>query len=445
MYEKKYSKSEILKVVEDEDVKIIRLQFTDIFGAYKNATITKGELTKALNNECMFDGSSIEGFARIEESDMYLYPDLDTFMMYPWDNKICKTARLICDVYDSDKKPFSGDPRKILKNQIDRAKRLGFDFQVGAECEFFLFETDENGNPTTKTIDKGGYFELGPSDKGELARHEISLMLEKAGFEIEAAHHECAPGQHEIDFKYGNALLVADSIMTFKLAVKSIADSHNLYATFMPKPLNNEAGSGMHVNMSLNREGKNVFYDADDTEGLSEIAYNFIAGVMYHAKGITGITNPIINSYKRLVPGFEAPVHIAWSAKNRSPLIRIPAARGKGTRIELRNPDSSSNPYLVLAICLAAGLDGIEKNMIPPEPIDSNIFKLTDDEREAMGLRSIPDNLNTAIKEMKKDNLIFGVLGEQVFKKYLIQKQNEWNAYRDIVTQWELDNYLNIF
>lgn len=443
MYGKKYTKDEIIDIVKKEDIRIIRLQFTDIFGAYKNVAITQSQLNKALNNECMFDGSSIEGFARIEESDMYLYPALDTFMIYPWDDDICKTARIICDVHSANKNEFEGDPRKILKNQLEKAKKMGFEFQVGSECEFFIFHNDENGNPTTKTLDKGGYFELGPNDRGERARHEITLMLEKAGFEVEASHHECAPGQHEIDFKYGEALSVADSIMTFKLAVKSIADLHNLYATFMPKPLNNEAGSGMHVNMSLKRDGKNVFYDKNSTDGLSKIAYNFIAGIMYHAKGLTGITNPIVNSYKRLIPGFEAPVHIAWSAKNRSPLIRIPAARGEGTRIELRNPDSASNPYLVLAICLAAGLDGIKKEMIPQPPVDSNIFKMTEDEREAMGIESIPDSLNTAIREMKKDSLIYSTLGDEVFKKYIYQKQLEWDTYRNIVSQWEIDNYLS--
>ena len=438
----KYTKEDIIRIVEEEDIRFIRLQFTDIFGACKNVAITKSQLQKALANKVMFDGSSIEGFVRIEESDMQLYPDLDTFMIYPWQQSPGKVARIICDVYKPDGTPFEGDPRHILKKTLSEAAKMGLSFNVGPECEFFLFQTDEKGEPTTKTIDNGSYFELGPVDKGEEARREICLMLEDMGFEIEASHHECAPGQHEIDFKYSEALAAADNIMTFKLAVKSIADKHGLHATFMPKPLFSEAGSGMHINMSLCREGENTFYNPEDKNGLSEMAYHFIAGIIEHAKGMTAITNPIVNSYKRLVPGYEAPVYIAWSAQNRSPLVRIPSARGMGTRIELRNPDPSANPYLVLAVCLAAGLDGIKRELTPPPSTDSNVFKLTDDEKEAMGIENIPDNLDRAVRAMKKDSLICRTLGNHAFMKYVAYKQAEWNEYRNVVTAWEIENYL---
>lgn len=437
-----YSKEDILSIVDKEDIRFIRLQFTDIFGSCKNVAITRSQLEKALDNKCMFDGSSIEGFVRIEESDMYLYPDYSTFMMYPWSPEPGKVARIICDVYKPDGTPFDGDPRYILKNIISEAAEMGYTFNVGPECEFFLFQTDNDGNPTTKTIDQGGYFELGPVDRGEEARRDICITLEEMGFEIEASHHECAPGQHEIDFKYDEAMNAADNIMSFKLAVKSIADKHGLHATFMPKPIYGIAGSGMHINMSLCKDGKNAFYDKDDENGLSKIAYNFIAGVMLHAKAMTGITNPIVNSYKRLVPGFEAPVHIAWSAKNRSPLLRIPAARGEGTRIELRNPDPSANPYLALAVCLAAGLDGIKRNLTPPPQIDSNVFKMTESERESKGIENIPQNLAKAIRAMKKDSIINKTLGNHAFEKYITYKEAEWRSYRNQITKWEIDQYL---
>ena len=329
-------------------------------------------------------------------------------------------------------------PEAFCAASLAEAAKMGFTFNVGPECEFFLFQTDDEGYPTTTTIDHGSYFELGPVDRGEDARRDICLTLEDMGFEIEASHHECAPGQHEIDFKYSEALTAADNIMTFKLAVKSIAERHKLHATFMPKPLFNEAGSGMHINMSLCRDGENVFADPGDPNGLSKIAYHFIAGIMDHAKGMTAITNPIVNSYKRLVPGYEAPVYIAWSAQNRSPLVRVPAARGAGTRIELRNPDPSANPYLVLAVCLAAGLDGIKRELMPPASTDSNVFKLTDDEREAMGIENIPDNLDRAVRAMKKDSLIHRTLGSHAFMKYVAYKQKEWNQYRNVVTEWEI-------
>ncbi len=437
----KYTKEDIIRIVNEENIRFIRLQFTDIAGALKNVAITKSQLIKALDNQCMFDGSSIEGFVRIEESDMYLVPDIDTFVIYPW-KTVAKTARLICDVYRPDGHPFAGDPRSVLRKVLKDAEDMGFTFNVGPECEFFLFEKDENGFATTITRDRGSYFEMGPVDLGEVARSEICLALEDMGYVIEASHHEVGHGQHEVDFKYGNALKAADDIVTFKLAVKSIANQHNLYATFMPKPLYGEAGSGMHINMSLSKDGKNIFNDPNGLNGLSKTAYSFIAGLLEHCKGMTAITNPLVNSYKRLIPGFEAPVYIAWSAENRSPLVRIPASRGEGTRIELRNPDPSANPYLVLALCLAAGLDGIKRGLTPPDPVDGNIFQYTEDELEEMGIEKIPYSLKAAISSMKKDKLVRETLGEHIFKTYISHKTHEWDEYSMMVTRWEIERYL---
>lgn len=442
---KRYSKKDIMELVRDEDVEFIRLQFTDMFGTFKNMAITASQLERALDNECMFDGSSIEGFARIEESDMYLYPDPDTLEIFPWRPQQGKVARMICDVYRPDKKPFEGDPRYILKCALGEAARLGYRFEVGPECEFFLFHTDENGMPTTLTHEQAGYFDLGPLDLGENARRDIVLTLEDMGFVIEASHHEVAPAQHEIDFKYDEALTTADNIMTFKLAVKTIAKRHGLHATFMPKPRFGVNGSGMHINMSLSREGKNVFADPEDVLGLSRTAYYFIGGIMKHMKGMAAITNPLVNSYKRLVPGYEAPVYLAWSATNRSPLIRIPAARGEGTRIELRCPDPSANPYLALAVCLRAGLDGIVNQILPPQSVDCNIFSMSEEERKAKGIEAIPGTLIEAVYELEKDEFIQEALGRHVSRKYIRAKKQEWADYRAQVTEWEIGQYLNRF
>lgn len=438
----KYTKQDVIRLVQEEDVEFIRLQFTDMFGILKNVAITASQLEKALDNKCMFDGSSIEGFVRIEESDMYLYPDLDTLEIFPWRPQQGKVARLICDVYRPNGTPYEGDPRYILKKVLKEAEELGYSFDVGPECEFFLFHTDNEGNPTTITHEKAGYFDLGPLDLGENARRDMVLNLEEMGFEIEASHHEVAPAQHEIDFKYADALKTADNIMTFKLTVKSIAKRHGLHATFMPKPKFGINGSGMHTNMSLSRNGHNIFANPNDELGLSEEAYQFIAGIMEHIKGMTLITNPIVNSYKRLVPGYEAPVYIAWSAKNRSPLIRIPATRGEGTRVELRSPDPSANPYLVLAVCLAAGLDGIKRKLAPVQSVDKNIFQMSEDEKKACGIENLPGNLIEAITEFKNDSFIQAVLGEHFAEKYVEAKLNEWNLYRAQVTDWEIDQYL---
>ncbi len=442
---KNYSKEDIMNFVNDEDVEFIRLQFTDMFGCLKNVAITASQLEKALDNKCMFDGSSIEGFARIEESDMYLYPDLNTFAIFPWRPQQGKVARLICDVYRPNKEPFEGDPRHILKRAIKEAADMGYAFEVGPECEFFLFHTDENGLPTTLTHEKAGYFDLGPLDLGENARRDMVLTLEDMGFVIEASHHEVAPAQHEIDFKYDEALATADNIMTFKLAVKTIAKRHGLHATFMPKPKFGVNGSGMHINMSLSRDGKNVFDDPNDELGLSREAYYFIGGIIRHMKGMTAVTNPLVNSYKRLVPGYEAPVYIAWSATNRSPLIRIPAARGEETRIELRCPDPSANPYLALAVCLHAGLDGIANKIEPPASVDCNIFQLSEKEKKELGIEAIPGTLIEAVGEMEKDKFVQEVLGKHVSSKYIEAKKAEWADYRAQVTNWEINQYLNQF
>lgn len=438
----RYTKQDIINMIQDNDVEFIRLQFTDIFGTLKNVAITASQIERALNNECMFDGSAIEGFVRIEESDMYLHPDLDTFQIFPWRPQQGKVARLICDVYRPNGEPFEGDPRYILKKVIKQAEDMGYSFEVSPECEFFLFHTDDNGMPTTITHEKGSYFDLGPVDLGENARRDMVLNLEDMGFEIEASHHEVASAQHEIDFAHNGALQTADDIMTLKLVIKSIAKRHGLHASFMPKPKSGVSGSGMHINMSLQKNGHNIFYAPEGDLELSEDAYHFIAGILAHAKGMTALTNPLVNSYKRLVAGYEAPIYIAWSVMNRSPLVRVPAARGKGTRVELRCPDPACNPYLVLAVCLAAGLDGIKKKLVPPARVDRNIFEMDRNEKEALHIESLPQDLCEATKELEKDAFVRNVLGEHVSEKYIEAKYKEWENYRVQVTEWEIEEYL---
>ena len=437
----RYTKEEILRLVREEDIQFIRMQFTDIFGQMKNVAITASQIEKALDNQIMMDGSSIEGFVRIEESDQYLWPDLDTFAILPWRPQYGKVARLICDVHNPDGTPFVGDPRGVLKRALARAGELGLTFNVGPELEFFLFQTDEDGNPTTKTSDEAGYFDLGPLDHGESTRREICLCLEEMGFEIEASHHEVAAGQHEIDFKYTEALQAADNIMTFKLAVKTLAQKNGLHATFMPKPVCGAAGSGMHVNMSLFRDGQNAFYDPADPRKLSLLAYQFIAGLLDHVQGFCAVTNPLVNSYKRLVPGYEAPCHLAWSTGNRSALIRIPTPRGDGTRVELRSPDPSCNPYLAFSVCLAAGLDGIQRQLTPPAESNENLYAIAAD-LEAQGVRRLPASLEAAIHALEADRVVTAALGSHVTEQYVTGKLREWEEYRTQVTQWELDRYL---
>ena len=438
----RYTKQDIINMIQDNDVEFIRLQFTDIFGTLKNVAITASQIERALKNECMFDGSAIEGFVRIEESDMYLYPDLDTFQIFPWRPQQGKVARLICDVYRPNGEPFEGDPRYILKRVIKQAEDMGYSFEVGPECEFFLFHTDDNGMPATITHEKGSYFDLGPVDLGENARRDMVLNLEDMGFEIEASHHEVASAQHEIDFAHNGALQTADDIMTLKLVIKSIAKRHGLHASFMPKPKSGVSGSGMHINMSLQKNGHNIFYDPEGDLEMSEDAYHFIAGILAHAKGMTALTNPLVNSYKRLVAGYEAPIYIAWSVMNRSPLVRVPAARGKGTRVELRCPDPACNPYLVLAVCLAAGLEGIKKKLVPPARVDRNIFEMDWNEKEALHIESLPQDLCEATRELEKDAFVRNVLGEHVSEKYIEAKYKEWENYRVQVTEWEIEEYL---
>ena len=441
-----YTKEDVIRIVKEEGIEFIRMQFVDIFGQLKNVVITASQIEKAVNNEIAIDGSSIQGFVRINESDQYLYPDLNSFVQLPWQPEYGKVARLVCDVYNPDGTAFVGDPRGVLHRVIQRAKDMGFDtFNIGPEMEFFMFETDERGNPTTHTNDEVGYFDLGPLDRGEPARREMCMVLEKMGFEIEAVHHEVAAGQHEIGFKYAEALDGADKVMTFKLVAKTIAQKHKLHATFMPKPIFGVAGNGMHMNMSLFKDGQNVFFDPSDPRQLSETAYHFIAGLLAPVKGFTAITNPLVNSYTRLVPGYEAPCYKAWSASNRSALIRIPAARGKATRLELRSPDPSCNPYLAVAVCLAAGLDGIAKKLTPPPEIVENIFEMDKDARAAHHIDSLPGSLREALDELEKDQLILDVLGEHVAENYIEGKRKEWNEYRTRVTSWETEKYITVY
>ena len=441
-----YSQSEIRQILEQENVKFLRLQFTDIMGMNKNIELPTSQFDKALDGEIMFDGSSIEGFTRIEESDMLLKPDFRTFLIFPTlveGNERGRVARLICDIATPDDNPFPGDPRQVLKKQIEKIQRLGFDdLYVGPEPEFFLFWRDHEGRPTTATNDAAGYFDLAPVDNGEEARRDMVNALVEMGFEIEAAHHEVAPGQHEIDFKYEDALTTADSIATFKLIVKRIAVKHNLHATFMPKPVAGINGSGMHTHLSLFKDGKNAFYDERAEYQLSSTALQWIAGLLEHAEGMVALTNPTVNSYKRLTPGFEAPTNIAWSASNRSAMIRIPARRGVGTRSELRMPDPSCNPYLALSAMMAAGMDGIENKLTPPPPIQRNIYQMSVRDRRKHKIKELPGTLREAIIALEKDPVIKAALGEHAYSHFIEAKRQEFDAYRVTVHDWELQTYL---
>ncbi|KON88987.1 glutamine synthetase [Sporosarcina globispora] len=442
----KYTKEDIRRIAEEENVKFIRLQFTDILGTIKNVEIPISQLEKALDNKMMFDGSSIEGFVRIEESDMNLYPDLDTWVVFPWTAEKGKVARLICDIYNPDGTPFLGDPRSNLRRILKEMEELGFsDFNLGPEPEFFLFKLDQAGEPTLELNDNGGYFDLAPTDLGENCRRDIVLELEEMGFEIEASHHEVAPGQHEIDFKYADALTACDQIQTFKLVVKTIARKHGLHATFMPKPLFGVNGSGMHCNVSLFKNGKNAFFEETGDLQLSETARQFIAGIVNHATAFTAVTNPIVNSYKRLVPGYEAPCYVAWSAQNRSPLIRIPASRGVSTRVEVRSVDPAANPYLAMAVLLKAGLDGIKNKLTPPAPVDRNIYVMNKQEREEEGIKDLPATLAAALDELKKDEVIVSALGEHIFEHFIEAKEIEWDMFRTQVHPWEREQYLSMY
>lgn len=434
---------DIKAAVAEMNVGTISLQFTDILGMVKHVEIPANQLDKALNGEMMFDGSSIEGFVRIEESDMYLRPDPKTFVILPWKtNGGKRTARIICDVYNPDGTPFEGDPRYVLRRAAAEAAEMGYTMYVGPEPEFFLIDRAqaEQGLPTTN--DQAGYFDLAPVDKDEEVRAEIVLTLQEMGFEVEAAHHEVAPSQHEIDFKYADAITTADNIATFRFVVRTIALKHGLHATFMPKPIYGVNGSGMHLHLSLFKGDQNIFYDPQTPDQLSIVAKQFIAGILEHAPAITAVTNPLVNSYKRLVPGHEAPVYITWAHQNRSPMIRIPAKRKASTRIELRSPDPSANPYLALAVVLRAGLDGIKRGLTPPEPVESNIYQMSAAERLERGIASLPGSLAEAILALEQDPVILDALGPHVSDRYLEAKKIEWEVYRTQITPWELQEYL---
>jgi len=440
------TKNEIMQQIKDENVRFIRLQFTDMLGTIKNVEIPLSQLDKALDNKMMFDGSSIEGFVRIEESDMYLHPDLDSFVVFPWTSDKGKVARFICDIFNPDGTPFEGCPRYNLKRNLKEMEKMGFTaFNIGTEPEFFLFKLDEYGEPSLELNDRGGYFDLGPTDLGENCRRDIVLELEEMGFEIEASHHEGAPGQHEIDFKYSEAIRHCDDIQTFKLVVKTIARKHNLHATFMPKPLFGVQGSGMHVNMSLFKNGENMFFDQKKDLQLSETAFQFTAGLLEHAVNYTAVTNPTVNSYKRLVPGYEAPGYVAWSAHNRSPLVRIPYSRGLSTRVELRSVDPTANPYMAIAVLLAAGLDGIKHGKTPPEPVDQDINTMSRKERANNGVIDLPATLMNALMELDKDEIIVNALGEHLYTHFTKAKEMEWDMFRETVHPWEREQYLTAF
>jgi glutamine synthetase len=436
------TKAQILDRTQREKIKFMRLQFTDILGAIKNVEIPDRQFEEALDGRIMFDGSSIEGFVRIEESDMYLRPDPSTFCVFPWAAPTGETvARMICDIYTPEGTPFAGCPRTALKKVIALAASKGYQMKAGPEAEFFLFQTN-NGVPTTESHDSASYFDLSPVDQGEDVRREIVLALESMGFHVEAAHHEVAPGQHEIDFRYDDVLTTADNVSTFRFVVKNVAIRNGLHATFMPKPIYGINGSGMHTHMSLYSNDVNVFYDAKAPMQLSRLCLGYIGGILRHAKGFCAITNPLVNSYKRLVPGYEAPTNIAWSEKNRSPLVRVPAARGNATRIELRMPDPSCNPYLALAVMLRAGLDGIEKKVDPGPPINKNIFEMSHRERRHLRIDELPGNLSEALDELEKDDLVRETLGEHLFEHFLAAKREEWQDYIKHVSPWEIDRYL---
>ena len=446
---KNYTRTDILRLAKENDVRYVRLQFTDMLGTVKNVEIPVTNLERALANEIMFDGSSIQGFVRIDEADMYLYPDLSTWLVLEWETltkNSGKVARLICDVYKTDRTPYEGDPRFILRRNLSMIKSLGFDkFNVGVEPEFFLFKLDEKGKPTMEFSDLGGYFDLAPVDGSEDVRRDIVLELEKMGFDMEVSHHEVAFGQHEINFHFDNALEACDNIQTFKILVKNVARRHGYHATFMPKPIQGINGSGMHSNISLSdSEGRNLFYDPETENQLSKTALSFIGGILKHAQSFCLATNPTVNSYKRLVPGYEAPCYISWSDANRSTMIRIPAARGKSTRIEVRSVDPSANPYLAMSALLAAGLDGIKNGLDSVSPTKKNLFKMSDVERKRLGIKNLPESLKEAIEYFANSELMKETVGEVLHTKLIEAKTKEWDEYKLRISAWELEKYLPI-
>ncbi len=440
---KQFTRDDIKGFIKEYNIKFIKLQFVDINGQAKNMTVPSEQIDKVLDNEIMLDGSSIKGFRSIETSDMFFHPDINSFQILPWrESNGINSARLICDIYNADGTPFEGCPRCNLKRVMLAAEKMGFSMNVGPEAEFFLFAKDKNGDVTTETQDRAGYYDVGPEDLGEDVRSDIVLTLQEMGFDIEASHHEVADGQHEIDFRYADILTAADNVTTFKVAVKAIAAKHNLHATFMPKPIFGINGSGMHCNVSLFKDGKNAFYDENAEYQLSETAKYAVGGMLKHVKSFTAITNPLVNSYKRLVPGYEAPVYLAWSLANRSALLRVPAKRGVSTRVELRSPDPACNPYLAFAAILEACLDGIRNKIDPPVPVESNIYKLTSKERKKQRIDSLPGSLAEALEQMDKSLVAKAALGEHIFKEFMTSKKKEWDSFRTYVSKWELDRYL---
>lgn len=429
-----YTREEILQMVDEEDVEFIRLQFTDMFGAIKNIAVTARELPRALDNRCMINGEQVAGMDMEKGSDLYLSPILDTFAILPWRPQQGKVARMICDLYFPDGTPYKNSPRYILENVAGKAQEEGYTCYIDPECEFFLFHTDDNGNPTTVTHEQAGYLDISPLDLGENARRDMVLTLEDMGMEVESSHHEAAPAQHEIDFRYGEIRKIADCITTFKMAVRIVAKRHGLHATFMPKPKAEANGSGMHIQFSLIKNGENVFECADRPGELSEEAYYFIGGLLAHSKEMALITNPLVNSYKRLVPGYDAPTELTWTENNQNSLVRIPVTRGEGIRVELRSPDASANPYVVLAVCLAAGLDGIKNRITPTK---SSNLAAQDQQAE-----HLPETLKEAIDYFESSSWVKEVLGEEFCRQYVAAKKNEWLRYTRQVTDWEIAEYL---
>lgn len=436
---------DIKKSVKDNDVRFLRLAFTDINGTSKAVEVPTSQLDKVLTNDIRFDGSSIDGFVRLEESDMVLYPDFSTWAVLPWgDEKGGKIGRLVCSVHKTDGEPFEGDPRNNLKRILKEMNDMGFtDFDIGFEAEFHLFKLGEDGNWTTEVPDHASYFDMTSDDEGARCRRDIVETLESIGFEVEAAHHEVGDGQQEIDFRFDDALTTADRVQTFKMVVREVARKHGLYATFMAKPVEGQAGNGMHTNMSLFKDGKNVFYDKDGEFHLSDTALYFLNGILEHARAITAIGNPTVNSYKRLIPGFEAPVYISWASKNRSPLVRIPDAEEINTRLEMRSADPTANPYLLLAACLSAGLNGIKEAKKPMAPITSNVFEMSEEERAKRGIKPLPSTLHNAVKAFKADPLIQKALGEHLTQSFIDSKNFEWAKYNQSVSDWERDRYMD--
>ena len=439
------SARDILGLCRDKGVSFLRLQFTDILGVNKNFEVPESQFEKALSGDIRFDGSAIEGFVRIEESDMVLKPDLDTFRILPYDDEGGRVARLLCDIYNPDGSPFAGCPRQTLKRQIARAQALRYTVMVGVEAEFYIFQLDADGKPTTRTHDSGGYFDLTPVDRAEQIRRVIVRDMVSMGFEVEGGHHEVAPGQHEIDFRYAGALETADNLATFKFVVRNVAYRHGFLATFMPQPIFGQAGSGMHTSHSLFQKGTNSFYDPKAQWELSSVALQYIGGLLKHARGFCAVTNPLVNSYKRLVPGYEAPVHVAWSMRNRSPLIRIPERRDVGTRCELRMPDPSADPYLSLTVQIAAGLDGIERKLTPPDPVNKNIFEMSYRERRHYRIDDLPRDLHEALEYLEKDDVIHAALGDHIHERFVEAKQREWQEYIGRVSEWERERYLGLY